>query len=73
MPNKNLKPQKELYYYLTLFKVEGHRTWRSHLTGYAEGFNDHVTKLLKVKVTDVRRYKVDRINGEIIGLNATDY
>ena len=60
-------PQKELAYYLTMFKVEGHSTWRAHLAQSKEGFADDQKKNWgkhAPTVTETMVMRVDRITGQ---------
>lgn len=61
--------EKELAYYLTLFKIEGHETWHSELSKHRDGFDENRRKqgLIQAlpKVTDKKVFRVDRITGEI--------
>lgn len=57
---------KDMAYYLTLFKIEGHSTWRSHVSGKKDGF-DHewsVGEIHHPKVTERKTLRIDRITGE---------
>lgn len=56
------KTPKDLAYYLTLFKIEGHTTWRAHLCGYKNGFKQQVEND-KAKVTESMVIRIDRITG----------
>lgn len=56
---KNTK--KELAYYIVLFKIEGHETWR--LTQDASFKNEHAQG---TKITEVKKFRVDRLTGEIV-------
>jgi len=56
-------PKKELAYYLTVFKIENHSTWRSFLGGNIDVFAGQVEAF--TKVTEKKTYRVDRISGEI--------
>lgn len=52
---------KDPGYYLTLFKIEGHETYRAHLSNRKDGFEKDVTPNVKVIERKVTRF--DRING----------
>lgn len=55
---------KALEYYLTLFKLEGHQTWRAHLGGYKESFEKVITaNAHQPKVTESQTLVIDRITG----------
>lgn len=51
-------------YYLTLFKLEGHETWRAFLGTYPDSFEKQLQKETP-KVTEKNVLKIDRINGTI--------
>lgn len=57
-----MKPKKDLSYYLTLFKIKGHSTWRAHLSGYADGFLKNIDINI---VTDKKVIRVDRLAGTL--------
>lgn len=69
MPEIN--KEKDLSYYITLFKVEGHSTWRTHLgigkdsfyLQWSSGNEEKGGK--KPRITERRTIKVDRITGEL--------
>lgn len=62
---KNNKP-KDLAYYLTMFKIEGHETWRVQLHPTPEGFAAEIAKAINMpKVTEKKVHRIDRITGEI--------
>ena len=56
-------------YYLTLFKIEGHDTWRTHLSGHKDGFEKSCVKScvgsIHPKVTEKKVIRIDRITGNI--------
>lgn len=56
--------EKELAYYVTMFKIEGHTTWRAHLCGHKDGFTRQVEND-KAKVTEKNVLRIDRITGQI--------
>ena len=59
-------PAKDLAYYLTLFKVEGHTTWRAHLGQDKDAFQHDKEKNWGKKgpvVTDIMVMRIDRITG----------
>lgn len=51
-------------YFLTLFKLEGHNTWRAHIAGHATGFEEEAKKNKFPKITEKRKTRIDRITGE---------
>jgi len=56
------KPERELAYYLTLFKIKGHSTWRAYLGGSKDSFkkqvvNDHHD------ITETMVMRIDRVTG----------
>lgn len=55
-----------LKYYLTLFRIEGHQTYRSHLGGTE---NSHQQSVVGAgnhpKVTEKKVFVIDRITGEV--------
>lgn len=62
------KQRPEAKYFLTLFKVEGHSTWRMHAAAHRVAFEKEkaLTKNGKFPtVTEERRYAIDRITGEL--------
>lgn len=64
-------PKKELSYYLTLFTLQGHTTWRAHLSGMKDGFQvqwdkDHPG--IKPTVLQKNVVRIDRLTGQIIPL-----
>ena len=62
------KEKKELCYYLTLFKIEGHKTWRLFIGNDSGSFDRMWTtnnEGKKPKITEKRIYRIDRFSGEI--------
>lgn len=60
------QPKKDLAYYLTLFKIEGHTTWRAHLSQKAEAFQDDIKKNWNQNpptVTEKMVVRIDRVTG----------
>lgn len=56
---------KDLGYYVTLFKIEGHSTFRAHLHSDAGGFDREWSQGgTRPKITEKRVYRIDRITGE---------
>lgn len=54
----------DLAYYLTLFKLEGHQTWRAHLGGHKEAFDVEQKNWLKGPViTEKQTMRIDRLTG----------
>ncbi len=63
---KHSNDKKELVYYLTLFKIEGHSTWRASLKIDIHAFDAEWTKGINPpKITEKKLFKVNRITGEI--------
>lgn len=60
------REHKNLFYYLTLFKIEGHETWRAHLSGDADGFTREWSQGKHPVVTKKMVKKIDRVSGEIL-------
>lgn len=59
----------DLSYYLTLFKLEGHQTWRAHLGGHKEAFaveQKNWTSKNAPKVTECHTLRIDRLTGTFI-------
>lgn len=57
---------RELAYYLTIFKLEGHTTWRANLAGHKNSFHDQVENPIgqaKPKITEKQTIRFDRITG----------
>ncbi len=55
--------KKDLTYYLTLFKLEGHETWRADLKNHKKGFEEAM-KDLKAKITEKKVFEIDRFTGD---------
>lgn len=62
MPNKTSQ-EKDLSYYLTLYKLEGHETWRAILSQNPEGFDLQSKHNNFPKVTERVNMKINRITG----------
>ena len=60
------KNKADLAYYLTLFKIEGHETWRASLSPYRDGFDREWSNGTHPKVTHKKVYVIDRITGGVI-------
>jgi hypothetical protein len=58
----------DLSYYLTLFKLEGHQTWRAHLGGDKAAFKRTQDTMGKnaPKVTEYQTLRIDRLTGTFI-------
>lgn len=64
--NKQIN-EKEMVYFLTLFKIEGHQTFRASLKSDADGFDREVKNTVNYpKITEKKIIKIDRITGNII-------
>ena len=61
------EPKKELAYYLTLFKIEGHETWRADIKANKEDFEKLLPKV-SPKITEKNVIRIDRITGTIMPL-----
>ena len=60
--------KKELAYYLTLYKIEGHTTWRAQLSHEKNGFDNQIKSQKEgrhPKITARRNVRIDRITGEV--------
>lgn len=68
MPKKSEKNSKELAYYITLFRLEGHQTWRAHVGGFEGAFAQEQVKWggKGPKVTETKVLRVDRITGTVL-------
>ena len=60
------KDKKDLVYYVTLFKIEGHETWRASLSLHHDGFDREWNDGAHPKVTDKDVFRIDRLTGQII-------
>lgn len=56
---------KDPAYYLTLIKIEGHRTYRVLLHNVIDGFEKEWNKGKHPKVTEKLVYRIDRLTGEM--------
>ncbi len=69
--SKHFKEQKfrDMAYYITLIKIEGHTSWRvGAMTGIAGGFDKewkNTSGGTRPAITERITYRVDRITGEI--------
>jgi len=74
MNKKNYKDkqQKELAYYLNLFKVKDHTTWRIDLKDSKEGFENTFKhpECKRPNITDIKTFRVDRLTGKIEEIKA---
>lgn len=64
------KNEQDLAYYMTMFKIEGHETWRINVGGTPESFRKSILTAFpgggKIpKITAKKIYRVDRMTGEI--------
>lgn len=62
---------KDLSYYVTLFTLEGHSTWRADLDSKPDGFQrkwDSQQQGTKPKILKKNVLKIDRLTGQIIPL-----
>lgn len=60
---KESKPQRDLVYYLTLFKLEGHETWRAMLSLNSKGFELQAKNDKWPKITERIDMQLDRLTG----------
>lgn len=51
-------------YYLTLFKIEGHKTYRAHIAGDLTSLQYNMGENAPT-ITEKKVYRVDRVTGEI--------
>lgn len=65
-------PEKDLAYYLTVFTLEGHETWRVHVNTNPSAFEEIEMKNWKAakgkkaaKLSQKKVYRIDRLTGEI--------
>lgn len=70
MDKKKHDKPKDLAYYFTMFKIEGHETWRAHLGSDKGAFdrqwvNDQQGAATRPKITQRRDFRIDRITGSI--------
>jgi len=70
MQKENAKKQhskdpKDLAYYLTMFTLEGHQTWRCHLGQDAGSFDRQSANDNWPKITAKNVIRIDRITGQI--------
>lgn len=59
--------EKELYYFIHLFKIKGHKTWRADFKGTQSGFEEQFKhpENKRPNITEMKIFKIDRITGEI--------
>lgn len=55
-------------YYLTLFKLEGHSTWRAHLGNHKDSFEKQEKQNWSQsknppKITEIQTLRIDRLTG----------
>lgn len=68
MSKRFVEDKKKPAYFLTLYKLEGHTTWRANLGGDEDHFNREIKTNWKnnaPKVTEKRIIKIDRLTGTI--------
>lgn len=61
-----MNKEKDLAYYLTLFKIDGHQTWRADLKGHRSGFDEMINAInqkSRPKVTEKMIIRIDRLTG----------
>ncbi len=69
-PKPIQRPAKDLSYYITLFTLEGHSTWRAFMSQNKEGFLNDQKNWGKnpTKITKQNTMRIDRLTGQIIPL-----
>ncbi len=57
----------DLAYYLNLFKIKGHETWRADIKDTKEGFENTFKNPQNKRpdITDRKTFRIDRLTGEI--------
>lgn len=55
----------DLSYYVTLFKIEGHTTFRMHSSASKDGFEQQVAAFTKAPITEKKEFRIDRVTGAI--------
>lgn len=50
--------------FITVYTVEGHKTWRVHFSASVGGFDEQMLHD-KVKVIETRHFVIDRATGEL--------
>lgn len=63
---KQKKTPGDLAYYLTMFKLKGHETWRADLKGNATAFDDLMDPVAKGRITERKTFRIDRKTGEVV-------
>lgn len=63
-----MKNKESQFYYITLFKIEGHEKWRCHTGKFLTDFEREIKSCTgKVpKVTAKKVYKLSRADGNLI-------
>lgn len=56
--------EKDIAYYLTIFKIKGHTTWRMSLNGDKEAFNHGLKNMQNTTITERKDFRFDRIAGK---------
>lgn len=63
-----MKNEKELAYYLELYTLEGHKTWRASLSQFKDGLDQMVKNQTTgkfPKITERHTIRIDRLTGQI--------
>lgn len=67
--NKKINKPKidDLAYYLTLFKIEGHTTYRASLHDRKDGFDRQFTnpENKRPKITEMKVLRIGKLKGEV--------
>lgn len=65
---KEEKTLKNPFYFLTLFKIEGHSTWRQHVGKSESSFMKQMenSEGKPPVITEAKVIKIDRLTGEIV-------
>jgi hypothetical protein len=69
MESKPRQKPTDLSYYLTLFRLEGHQTWRAHRGAHKEAFDLEQKNWFgknAPKVTEYQTLRIDRLTGTFI-------
>lgn len=53
-------------YFLNLFKIEGHKTYRCHIATGKDVFEQQILNSGSTRVTEVKQFAVNRLTGDII-------
>lgn len=70
-PKPKNPPAKDLAYYITMFKLEGHETWRCYMAQRKDSFKSQEQKNWgknPPKITKEQTLRIDKITGQITTL-----